>query len=150
MKPARAVVERFVELYNARDLPGLLQLMGDGGTIELYGSHREIGRAGFERERGWFYHNFHNFDGTPSTLRCTVASFRDEPIMLVMNVQNGEEVMASLMRTRGGGRTRPTAARLRDVPGRRARGRRGARSEARQRLRLPLPVRSVGRRVGEE
>jgi RNA polymerase sigma-70 factor (ECF subfamily) len=97
-KPSRAAVERFVELYNARDLPGLLALLGDGAAIELYGSHQEIGRAAYARERGWFYHNFHAFDGTPSKLRCSVATFGDEPLMLVFNVVEGEEKLVSVMR----------------------------------------------------
>jgi RNA polymerase sigma-70 factor (ECF subfamily) len=98
-KPAREVVERFVALYNARDLAGLLALLGDGATIELYGSHHEVGRTAWSRERGWFYHNFHAFDGTPSKLRCELATFAGEPLMLVFD---GEQKMVSVMRLEAG------------------------------------------------
>jgi len=97
-KPSRALVERFVELYNARDLAGLLALMGDGGTIELYGSHTEIGRTGYSGERRWFYHNFHGFDGKPSKLRLELAEFQDEPVMLVFDEIGGEQKLTSVMR----------------------------------------------------
>ena len=95
--PSKAVVDRFVDRYNARDLPGLLQLMSDSASIEMHGLESEIGRPAFERERGWFHHNFYNpFDGSPSTLWCQTAEFAGEPIILVFDKRDGD--MISVMR----------------------------------------------------
>jgi hypothetical protein len=83
--------------------------MSDTATIEMHGLEAEIGREAFERERGWFHHNFYNpFDGSPSTLRWRTAVFQDEPIILVfdsiddalVSVMRAEERDASLQRLR--------------------------------------------------
>lgn len=95
--PPAEIVDRFVERYNARDLPGLLALMSDSASIRMHGLDLEIGRDGFERERGWFHHNFYNpFDGSPSALCCETATFDDEPIILVFDDLDG--AMISVMR----------------------------------------------------
>lgn len=95
--PSKALLDRFVDRYTARDLPALLALMSDTATIEMHGLETEIGREGFERDRGWFYHNFYNpFDGSPSTLRWQVAVYQDEPIVLVFD--SVDEALISVMR----------------------------------------------------
>ncbi len=95
--PSAELLDRFVERYSARDLPGLLALMSDTATIDMHGLETEIGRAGFERERGWFHHNFYNpFDGSPSTLRWQAAVFQDEPIVLVFD--GLDDALVSVMR----------------------------------------------------
>jgi RNA polymerase sigma-70 factor (ECF subfamily) len=95
--PSAEIVDRFVDRYNARDLPALLALMSDSATIQMHGLEVEIGREGFERDRGWFHHNFYNpFDGSPSTLRWQGVVFRDEPIVLVFD--SLDEALVSVMR----------------------------------------------------
>jgi len=96
-RPSAELLDRFVERYNARDLPALLAMMSDTGIITMHGFHAESGRAAFERDRGWFYHNFYNpFDGSPSTLRWQVAVFQNEPIVLVFD--SLDEALVSVMR----------------------------------------------------
>ncbi len=98
-RPSRELLDRFVERYAARDLPGLLALMRDDGTIQMHGLETEIGREGFERERGWFHHNFYNpFDGSPSTARWEVAEFEGEPIVLVFGGIGDPGALSSVMR----------------------------------------------------
>jgi len=98
-RPPRALLDRFVERYNARDLPGLLALMRDDAVIEMHGFETEIGREGFARDRGWFHHNFYNpFDGSPTNGRWQVASFEDEPVVLVFGGIADEHTLASVMR----------------------------------------------------
>ena len=95
--PSAELLDRFVERYNARDLPGLLALMSDTATIDMHGLHSETGRSAFERDRGWFHHNFYNpFDGSPSTLRWQAAVFEDEPIVLVFD--GLDDALVSVMR----------------------------------------------------
>jgi RNA polymerase sigma-70 factor (ECF subfamily) len=97
--PKAETIERFVTVYNARDLPGLLQLMLDGATIEMYGHVYEAGRAAFERPGGWFHHNFVNpMDGSPSDAVWEVVDFRGEAIVLVLYGAADERVVGSVMR----------------------------------------------------
>ena len=97
--PREAVVDRFVERYNARDLAGLVHLMLDGASIEMYGHVYEAGREVFERKGGWFDHNFTNpFDGSASDAVWEVADFRGEPIVLVLYGADDERVVGSVMR----------------------------------------------------
>jgi len=101
--PPPAVLDRFVERYSARDLPGLLALMSDNARIEMHGLETESGRAAFERERGWFHHNFYNpFDGSPSTLRWQTAVFEGEPIILVFDSVDGALVSVMRLEERAG------------------------------------------------
>src|SRR5262245_51521663 len=98
-RPSAALLDRFVARYNARDLSGLLALMRDDAAIDMHGFESEIGREGFERERGWFYHNFYNpFDGSPTRARWQVAAFEDEPIILVFGGIADEHTLTSVMR----------------------------------------------------
>jgi RNA polymerase sigma-70 factor (ECF subfamily) len=97
------LVERFVDRYNARDLPGLLALMLDTASIDLLGLDLEIGRPAFEREHGWFHHNLNGPPGWPTDqpfpARWQRAEFGGEPIALVFNPDfDGGEVLGSVMR----------------------------------------------------
>jgi RNA polymerase sigma-70 factor (ECF subfamily) len=97
--PHPEALDRFVDRYNARDLPGLLELMLDGAVIEMYGHVYEAGRDAFERENGWFHHNFYNpWDGGPSDAFWEVVSFRGEPVVLVLYGDESERVVGSVMR----------------------------------------------------
>ena len=94
-----AAVQQFVERYNARDLPGLLSLMLDGASIEMYGHVYDSGRTAFERKDGWFHHNFYNpMDGSPSDAQWEIADFRGEPVVLVLYPHEGKRVVGSVMR----------------------------------------------------
>jgi RNA polymerase sigma-70 factor (ECF subfamily) len=95
--PSREVLDRFVERYNARDLPGLLALMLDSASIHMPGVDLEIGRRGFERARGWFHHNLYSpFDGSESKAAWETALFQGEPLVLVLAEPGGP--VTSVMR----------------------------------------------------
>ncbi len=97
--PPNETVERFVARYNARDLPGLLELMLDGATIEMYGHVFEAGREAFERANGWFHHNFYNpIDGSPSDAFWEIVDFRGESVVVVLFGAEGHRVVGSVMR----------------------------------------------------
>jgi RNA polymerase sigma-70 factor (ECF subfamily) len=96
---SRAVVDRFVERFNARDLEGLLALMLETASIEMPGVDLEIGREVFGRKGGWFEHNFISpFDGKPTTGVWETALFAGEPIVLVQNQRDGQLCVTSVMR----------------------------------------------------
>jgi hypothetical protein len=97
------LVDRFIDCYNSRDLPGLLALMLDNATIELFGFDLEAGRDKFERPGGWFHHNFYGPPGwpvdQPFPARWESAVFRDEVIALVFGPTfEIKEVLQSVMR----------------------------------------------------
>jgi RNA polymerase sigma-70 factor, ECF subfamily len=97
--PARAVLDRFVERYNARDRDGLLDLLLDSASIEMPGVDFEAGRDSFARKHGWLTHNLVSpFDGKPSDAVWETAEFQGEPIVLVLYPRGGELRVGSLMR----------------------------------------------------
>lgn len=89
--PSRAVLERFVERFNARDRAGLLALLLDTAAIRMPGVDYEIGRDGFDREPGWLYYNLLNAQS-----RWEVAELRGESLVLVTNTASG--AVGSVMR----------------------------------------------------
>ena len=74
--------------------------MLDSATVEMHGHVYEAGREAFEREDGWFHHNFYNpFDGgRPSDALWEVADFRGEAVVLVLYGADGERAVGAVMR----------------------------------------------------
>ncbi|HEY3889413.1 MAG TPA: RNA polymerase sigma factor [Caulobacteraceae bacterium] len=98
--PDPAVVDQFVERYNARDLPGLVALMLDSASVEMSVVVNEFGREGYEREQGWF---FHSVVGSPGEyerplVRQARKEFRGEPLVIQLHTLWGAEVMTSIIR----------------------------------------------------
>ena len=93
------VIERFVERYNARDLPGMLALMLDHAAIDMLGQEQQIGRAVWGKKRSWFYYNLWSpFDGKPVDARWEVAFYWGEPVVLVQGQRAGRLAVTSVMR----------------------------------------------------
>ncbi len=96
MNPGKALLDRFAQLYNERDMPGLVALMLDDGGIEMVGVEMEVGRKWFERkETGWFAHNFQSM--RPGT-RWEPIDYNGESIVLVLAKHEGKDVLLSVMR----------------------------------------------------
>ena len=96
---SRAVVDRFVEHYNRRDMPAMLALMLDTASIDMHGAEHFVGRKEFGREPGWFYYNFYNpFDGKPSAAVWETVILDEEPIVLVLNPRDNQLCVTSVMR----------------------------------------------------
>ena len=96
MNPGKALLDRFAQLYNARDMSGLVALMLDDGGIEMMGVEMEVGRKWFERkETGWFAHNFQFM---PPGTRWEPIDYNGEPIVLVLGKRDGRDVLLSVMR----------------------------------------------------
>jgi RNA polymerase sigma-70 factor (ECF subfamily) len=98
--PDPAVVDKFAERYNARDLDGLVALMLDSASIEMGGINNEFGREGFTRHQGWFFHTVIGFPGEfePPKLRWERRAFRGEPLIVQFSTIGGREVVTSLLR----------------------------------------------------
>ena len=96
MNPSPTLLDRFAQLYNARDMSGLVAMMLDDGGIEMMGVEMEVGRKWFERkETGWFAHNF---QFSPAGTRWEPRDFEGERIVLVLAAHEGKDVLLSVMR----------------------------------------------------
>jgi RNA polymerase sigma-70 factor, ECF subfamily len=97
--PSRSLLDRFVQLYNARDMGGLVALMLDTGAIQMMGVELESGREYFERkDHGWFAHNFQFM---PPATRWERREFEGEDIVLVIAPIAGQDALLSVMRFEG-------------------------------------------------
>src|SRR6185295_10798195 len=71
--PSVALVDRFVAAYNAADVPGLMALMLDDGSVENVGCSIEVGRAQFSRRPGWFHKAVHGHPEWPAEFAYEAA-----------------------------------------------------------------------------
>ena len=97
--PSPSLLDRFVQLYNARDMAGLIALMLENGSIQMMGVELESGREYFERkDHGWFAHNFMFM---PPATRWERRDFESEDIVLVIAPIAGQDALLSVMRFEG-------------------------------------------------
>lgn len=102
-RPAIALVDRFVALYNASDVAGLVGLMLDSGSVENVGSSVEFGRENFPRRSGWFHHAVFGHPEWPAEFHYTSARLEramlhDEPVVLGFATRRGREALEQIMR----------------------------------------------------
>ncbi len=76
--PSGALLDRFVELFNARDLPGLTALLLEDATAEVVGMVQEYGRE--QVEKGSLYHTMFGEEGRP---RAALARYLGEPVVVI-------------------------------------------------------------------
>jgi RNA polymerase sigma-70 factor (ECF subfamily) len=98
--PSVTVIDRFVALYHARDVDGLVALMLDGGTIEMSGVNNEFGREGFTRPHGWFFHTVIGIGGmdAPRVHRWERRAFHREPLVVQLTKIGVREQLTSVLR----------------------------------------------------
>lgn len=99
--PDPAVVDQFIERFNARDLAGLLALMLDTGAVEMGVVVNEFGRSEFERENGWFAHSTAPLPQTAQLwprARQERREFHGEPVVVQLHTLWGEDVLTSVCR----------------------------------------------------
>jgi RNA polymerase sigma-70 factor (ECF subfamily) len=102
-RPSVALVDRFVALYAASDLAGLVALMLDGGSIENVGCGLELGRENFPRAGGWFQSALFGHPEWPAELQYAGARFErgeldGEPILLGFTTRRGREALEQVLR----------------------------------------------------
>jgi len=101
--PSSELVDAFVSRYNEQDLPGLMSLMLDSASVDMLSHVSETGRDAFERDRGWFWHNFNvephwPKEFLPEKIEWRCVEFQGEPIALVLNTFQGMVFLGSVMR----------------------------------------------------
>jgi RNA polymerase sigma-70 factor, ECF subfamily len=98
--PSTAVIDRFVDLYHARDIDGLVALMLDGAAIEMTGVNNEFGSEGYTRPHGWFFHTVGGIGGmdAPRVHRWERRAFLGEPVVVQLMRLGGREQITSVLR----------------------------------------------------
>jgi RNA polymerase sigma-70 factor (ECF subfamily) len=102
-RPSLALVDRFLALYAAADVPGLVALMLDGGSVENVGCGVEFGRENFPRADGWFQRAVFGHPEWPAELQYTSARLEraeldGEPILLGFTTRRGREALEQVLR----------------------------------------------------
>lgn len=93
--PSPELLDRWIDLYRAKDLKGLAVLMLDAGSVENVGEAMQFGRETFERtEQNILWHVVHGHAEwpkafQPDAMRVERAEFEGEPILLWF-VRHGE------------------------------------------------------------
>lgn len=96
------LVDRFMDRLDARDLPALLDLMLDAGSVQA-GYLLEAGRDEFSVKGGWLWSACHGHPNRPEaldawTLRHERREHRGESLILAFGRWQGREGLTSVMR----------------------------------------------------
>ena len=101
--PSRELVDRFVSLYTAKDLGGLIALMRDGGSVENVGSGYEFGRDAFGSGESWFHRAVFGHPEWPAAFQYESARLElvvvdGEPLALGFATRRGREALEQVLR----------------------------------------------------
>jgi len=102
-RPSVALVDRFVALYRAADVKGLVALMLDGGSVENVGCGLEFGRENFPSKEGWFHRAVFGHPEWPADLQYTNGRIErgeldGEPVLLGFATRRGREALEQVLR----------------------------------------------------
>ena len=102
--PSPELLDRFIELYTAKDVAGLVGLMLDGGSGENVGNSFHIGRGHpSEGTPEFLYKVVHGHDEwppqtRPDSVRIERVDFEGEPIVLLFATRWGSEALEVIFR----------------------------------------------------
>jgi RNA polymerase sigma-70 factor (ECF subfamily) len=97
--PSPALLDRFIERYNARDVPGLVALMLEGGTAENVGNSLHVGRDAGAAGTPHFLHKLVHGHAEwppqtwPDAVRLERGEYDGEPIVLLFATRWGSEAL---------------------------------------------------------
>jgi RNA polymerase sigma-70 factor (ECF subfamily) len=93
--PPRALVDRFVAAFNARDLAALREIVAENARVELVGGNEMHDSADSD---GFFAHALGRFPGDDRDPRFEVREYRSEPIVLGFRCWRGVEGLNDVSR----------------------------------------------------
>ncbi len=101
--PSPLLVDRFVELFNAEDKPGLLELVLDNATVENVGVGMEWGAEGHRSPKSWFEGALGGHPEWPAvwryeSRRAERLVFRGEPIVGLLTTRRGKQALEGVIR----------------------------------------------------
>ncbi len=104
--PPDALVDRFIELWEARDVGGLVDLLAPGGSAENVGFGLQYGRDAFEGTENFLYKAVHGHEEwpewfQPESVRLAPGRFEGVPIVLCFATRSGEEALEQVLRLDG-------------------------------------------------
>ena len=96
--PSPELLDRFIDRYNARDVPGLVALMLDGGAAENVGNSFHIGREGTDGTSRFLDKVVHGHaewpaQTRPDAVRLVRGDYEGEPIVLQLATRWGSEAL---------------------------------------------------------
>ncbi len=105
--PSASLVDRFVELFSAKDKPGLLKLVLDNATVENLGIGTEWGHDAHRAKRSWFEGALGGHPEWPvewrfESERAERVLYRGEPMVVLFRTRRGREAMEALFRLEEG------------------------------------------------
>ena len=101
--PSMAVVDRFIELYDAKDVPGLVDLLLEGGSTENVGFGLQYGHKAFEGTENFMYKAVHGHEEWPAAfrpdaMRVAPGAFEGAPLVLCFATRAGSEALEQVLR----------------------------------------------------
>lgn len=101
--PSTALVDRFVEAFNARDRAGLLALVLETGSVDMLGCGFQYGREALEGEQGWLRGALDGHPEWPAEFafesqRLERRVFAGEPVALYFRTRRGREALEQVLR----------------------------------------------------
>jgi RNA polymerase sigma-70 factor (ECF subfamily) len=101
--PSPELVDRFVALYAAKDVAGLVALMRDGGSVENVGCSEAWTREAHEGKDGWFHHAVFGHPEWPPPFQYESARLErsvldGEPLVLGFATRRGREALEQVLR----------------------------------------------------
>jgi RNA polymerase sigma-70 factor (ECF subfamily) len=102
-KPTPQLVDRWIALWNARDVQGLVDLMLEGGSAENVGCGIQYGRETFEGTDNFLYKSVHGHEEWPPELqpeavRVERVELEGEPALLAFATRRGREALETILR----------------------------------------------------
>jgi RNA polymerase sigma-70 factor, ECF subfamily len=102
-QPSRAVLDAFIERFNAQDVPGLVALMLETGSAENVGNSIHIGAGSEDGLRHFFTKVVHGHEEWPAfagyeSSRLERTTFDGEPVILSIVKRKGQEALMAAFR----------------------------------------------------
>jgi RNA polymerase sigma-70 factor (ECF subfamily) len=101
--PSPELLDRFIELYNAKDVSGMVALMLEGGSAENVGNSIHIGLDAVEGIPRFLHKVVHGHAEWPpefqyESQRAERGKVEGEPILLLFVTRHGREALQTVMR----------------------------------------------------
>ena len=95
-RPSAALLDRFVEKFNARDFKGIVALMLEDATVEIVGISLEHGQDVIGRKSGSIYHTL--FIDADDLRQAERWEFMGEQIVVLWYAKDGKNLVGDVLR----------------------------------------------------